>query len=357
MENEFKNFTNDELIKSYEEIVKFYETIVGDTYNDNSWLGNKLKGIKDSLDKITGGNAFGITSGVISGLIQAGFDVWMMSKGMKWIRSLVGIANPTGQGAVSGVMNTITNTAGNMANLAMNPANLKSLMNIWNNPVGVNPKMLMASRIASGVGTLYRGYTALNAFSNGEYLKGTGDSLKSALYLMGPVWGLLGEVADVTGGLIGRSDLIQNFISKKSDYKSVLSSNMKNTATNADLLRETGLTIEQLTNLKNQNKTVDEIREYAKRINARPEEIKQEPVKTTSSMIEQQQKQIEINEEKSVPLELGEKTISALSEAFSKAIKPVGNYLNDIGKDNKEIARYGRNSSVGFNGTKMNPTY
>ena len=327
--------------KRNEEIVKFYETIVGDTYNDNSWLGNKLKGIKDSLDKITGGNAFGITSGVISGLIQAGFDVWMMSKGMKWIRSLVGIANPAGQGAVSGVMSTIENAASS-------ELIKKTLFSKITTPIIDTISTFKNASLGGKIGMGLKGGTGL--YLTQRLLSDTMDLKEKGI----DNWYAKYENVYKNGGF---ADIIGNLLYHPTSMVVGIDQLTQRALESIFGKKENTNIPASINNITEHNIVVDQIKESAKRINARPEEIKQEPVKTTSSMIEQQQKQIEINEEKSVPLELGEKTISALSEAFSKAIKPVGNYLDGIGKDNKEIARYGRNSSVGSNGTNMNPTY
>ena len=99
----------------------------------------------------------------------------------------------------------------------------------------------------------------------------------------------------------------------------------------SDLAKETGFDFQQILDMQNRNMTVDQIREAGKKIV--PEtEPKKEAQTTQEATPEKNQTEIVVSDTLATKIELGDKTIDALSKAFIDAFKNSENFLRNINK-------------------------
>lgn len=318
-----------------------------------------LVDIKNAIDRWTGGNATGITSAIISGISSAGGTIL----GLGLLRKLLGgkiqefgmnllggknffmpsVANtniPTG-GASGGMLDTIANNLGNVwskessANFA-NGSKLK----------------LLGGRLLSGLGIATNLFGAGKSFYDGDTTQGTIDSLK-ALAWTNPVTGVIAEIAEPISKFFGgkAAEIVNGFSESKSKKAQEEANNRLKIYTN--LVKETGMDIVQVSEMLGRGMSVDQIREAGKKIV--PEtEPKKEAQTTQEAIPEKNQTEIVVSDSVATKIELGDKTIDALSKAFIDAFKNSENFLRNIDKTFDLNAGILQVNKVSDNGSAMN---
>lgn len=335
-----------------------YNLLSGAIKSEGS-IPTALVNIKNAIDRWTGGNATGITSAIISGISSAGgtiLGLGLMRKffggkiqefGMNllggknfFMPSTVNTNIPTG-GASGGILDAITNNLGNVwakessAKFA-NGSKLK----------------LLGGRLVSGLGIATNLFGAGKSFYNGDTTQGTIDSLK-ALSWTNPVTGAIAEIAEPISKFFGgkAAEIVNGFSESKSKKAQEEANNRLKIYTN--LVKETGMDIVQVSEMIGRGMTVDQIKEAGKKIVPNVEPKKETPT-TQEAIPEKNQTEIVVSDTVATKIELGDKTIDALSKAFIDAFKNSEDFLRNINKTFDLNAGVFQANNVSDNGSAMN---
>lgn len=320
-----------------EKRVKMYELLTGQLSPDGPFERG-LVNIKNAIDKMTGGNATGITSALISGISSAGGTILGLGLMRKFLggkiqefgMNLLGGKNfvmppsaansniPTG-GSSGGMLDTIANNLGN----------------VWSKESSAkfangSKLKLLGGRLVSGLGIATNLFGAGKSFYDGDTTQGTIDSLK-ALAWTNPVTGAIAEIAEPISKFFGgkAAEIVNGFSESKSKKAQEEANNRLKIYTN--LVKETGMDIVQVSEMLGRGMSVDQIREAGKKI-VPDVEPKKETQTTQEATTEKNQTEIVVSDTVATKIELGDKTIDALSKAFIDAFKNSENFLRNINK-------------------------
>lgn len=305
-----------------------------------------LVDIKNAIDRWTGGNATGITSAIISGISSAGGTVlgigllrkFLGGKIQEFGMNLLGgknffmpsIANtniPTGGasgGMFSNLLNTVKTYGGDLLSNYKNASMLGKAKMLGKGGGGV----YLTYKLLEGAKDVYDAGGVLNyGEQNKELFKKSSltDIALDTLWHPTKIGLAIDEVVgrgtkSVLDTLFGSTDKIVN---------------------------------ENVSNIKESYNTVDQIREAGKKIV--PEtEPKKEAQTTQEATPEKNQTEIVVSDSVATKIELGDKTIDALSKAFIDAFKNSENFLRNIDKTFDLNAGILQVNKVSDNGSAMN---
>lgn len=311
--------------------IKMYELLNG-TLSPDGLIERGLVNIKNAIDRWTGGNATGISSAIINAVSTAG-GAFLGAVLAKKLGSRL-----LGQGLdLLGGKNFFMPTAAN-SNIPTGGSSGGMFGNMLSN--FKNASMIDKTKmLGKGGAAAYLSYLiGSSAKSIYDFTKKTPDQWladeraedkERGLFmtlLHAPITEFreaFAEFGDILGEGMGG---IYKWWNKDKTNKQAEKAKFYN-----DLSKETGFDVQQILDMQNRNMTVDQIREAGKKIV--PEvEPKKETQTTQEATTEKNQTEVVVSDTVATKIELGDKTIDALSKAFIDAFKNSENFLRNINK-------------------------
>ena len=331
----------------HEKRIEMYNVLTG-AIKPDGWMQSALVNIKNAIDKLTGGNATGITSAIISGIASAGGTVL----GLAVLRKFFG-------GKLQGMgMNFLL--GGN--NFPMPPSAANSNIPTDGQSGGMFSNMLDKIKKPFNLNTLKSGASKTVA-AYFAYLIGASAKNIYDAYAKGPTQWLEDERKKDKERSLGMKILnapitefreaYAKFGDMIGDYKWWKSDKNNKAKMYADFIKENGIDLEKETDINRiKGMTVDQIREAGKKIV--PEaEPKKETSTTQEATPEKNQTEIVVSDSVVTKIELDDKTIDALSKAFVSAFKNSEDFLRKISNKVDINANDLLQRSVGSNGTQV----
>lgn len=319
------DFLNQSTLKTY--------NLLSGAMEPNGRIQTALVDIKNAIDRWTGGNATGITSAIISGISSAGGTILGLGLMRKFFGGKISAIGMNLLGGKNFFMPTAANT--NIPTGGASGGMFGNMLSNFKNASMIDKtKMLgksgLAAYLAYLVGSSAKSVYDFSTKTPEQWLaderakdneRGLGMKLLNA-----PITEFREAFANF-GDMLGNGmNGIYKWWNKDKTNKQA-----EKVKFYSDLAKETGFDFQQILDMQNRNMSVDQIREAGKKIV--PEtEPKKEAQTTQEATPEKNQTEIVVSDTLATKIELGDKTIDALSKAFIDAFKNSENFLRNINK-------------------------